>query len=172
MIQTESITENKASWCLMEWLLLGVTKWDSSSSFDLLKNADFRQSSRKPDKQMDGVTDQWTDRPSYGDARMHLSIPAFLAFNHSHILIRTNAWPADIPIEGRMGGPMERPMNRPLAGHTLLWRCKDASKVVVVTFGGGENKLVIIQMTQAKVIKHKKFMVEFYYFFKYFQIPI
>ena len=60
------------SWCSIEWLLEGVIKWDSSSNFDLLKNADFRRCLWKFDKRMNGLTDRRTDRPSFRDAKMHL----------------------------------------------------------------------------------------------------
>ena len=79
-----------------------------------------------------------------------------------HGYAKNNHFPIDFAIftkalhtDGRTDGRTDRRTDRPTDGHTLLWRCEDASKKPVKRFGtfefcdpqaqyGGEYRVILV----------------------------
>ena len=58
---------------VLKWLYEDVTTWDSSWLILALPCLEWYSRNRdRADRQIDGPTDRWMDRPSYRDSRMHL----------------------------------------------------------------------------------------------------
>ena len=67
------------------------------------------------------LTDRWTIRPSYRDAKMNLEGLVFLLWQYF-----TRKWWFSLFLAKAL--PTDQQTDRPTDGQTRLWRCEDASK--------------------------------------------